>query len=313
MNGKVAPPELKPVRADLGVARVAGRQHGVISVDQLRRAGVSENAIRARVIAGRLHRVHRGVYAVGHAALPPEGRWLAAVLALGGGPRQGGGSVLDGWGAAVSHGSAACLWGLLPGCWVPVDVVVAGRSGKARRRGVRVHRPRSLGQADVTLRRGIPVTTPARTIADLRTAIAAGIAGAISSRELRRVVRQANVLGLPIGEESGRDRTRSDLERDFLRLCRRYGLPLPGVNVRIGPYLVDFLWRECRLVVETDGYVYHRGKAAFQDDRGRDLELRRLGFEVIRLSEQQIEEEPDRVAETLSATLAATGKASRGP
>jgi len=99
------------------------------------------------------------------------------------------------------------------------------------------------------------------------------------------------------------ERSRSDLERDFLRLCRRSRLPLPEVNVRIGSYLVDFLWRERRLVVETDGYLYHRGKAAFQDDRSRDLELRRLGFEVIRLSERQVEEEPNRVAETLATTL----------
>ncbi len=111
------------------------------------------------------------------------------------------------------------------------------------------------------------------------------------------------MFGLPIGEGSGRDRTRSDLERDFLRLCRRHALPLPEVNVRIGGYLVDFLWRQRRFVVETDSYLYHRGKAAFQDDRSRDFELRRLGFEVIRLSEQQINEEPDRVGGTLLAIL----------
>jgi very-short-patch-repair endonuclease len=105
--------------------------------------------------------------------------------------------------------------------------------------------------------------------------------------------------------EDGRDRTRSGLEHDFLLLCGRHGLPRPVVNVRIGPYLVDFLWRERRLVVETDGYIYHRGKAAFQDDRSRDLQLRLLGFEVIRLSERQIEVEPDQVAEVLAEALGA--------
>ena len=296
MDGKIDTP-------DLIVAKVAARQHGVVSVDQLRRSGVSEDAIRARVILGRLHRVHRGVYAVGHAALSSEGRWLAAVLALGGGPSQRGGSVLDHWGAVVSHRSAACLWGLLSPAVGPVDVSVAGTTGRARRSGIRVHRSRSLGQSDVRLCRGIPVTSPPRTVTDLRKAIAAGAEGAVSARELRRATRQANVLGLPLGEDDGRDRTRSDLERDFLRLCRRHDLPMPEVNVRIGPHLVDFLWRDRRFVVETDSYRYHGGRAAFQDDRGRDLDLKHRGYEVLRLSERQVDEEPDRVVETVAEIL----------
>jgi very-short-patch-repair endonuclease len=139
----------------------------------------------------------------------------------------------------------------------------------------------------------------------MRNATSLGRSGAVSPRELRRAIRQANVLGLPIGEESGRDRTRSDLERDFLWLCRRHRLPRPEVNVRLGPHLVDFLWREQHLVVEADSYLYHRGKAAFQEDRGRDLELKRLGYEVLRLSEKQVDEEPDRVGEVLIAVLSA--------
>lgn len=97
---------------------------------------------------------------------------------------------------------------------------------------------------------------------------------------------------------------RGDLESDFMALCRRRRLPLPEVNVRIGAYLADFLWREQRLVIETDHYVHHRGRAAFQDDRARDLELRRLGYEVLHLSEKQVNEEPDRAAEVISRALA---------
>jgi very-short-patch-repair endonuclease len=294
MDGKVATPDLR-------VAELAARQHGVVSVDQLRRLGVSEDAIRGRVATGRLHRLHRGVYSVGHAAPPPEGRSLAAVLALGRGTRRGG-SVLAYWGAAVSHRSAAWLWSLLPLPQAPNDVIVPGTSGRARRPGVRVHRSRSLTLADVTLCRGIPVTTPTRTIADLNRALAAGWPGSVSARDLRKAIRQAGVIGLPIGDEGG-DRTRSDLERDFLRLCRRHRLPRPEVNVPIGPHLIDFLWTDKQLVVETDSYLYHRGKVAFQDDHRRDLDLRRRGYEVIRLSEQQIDDEPGRVAETLVATL----------
>ena len=271
---------------------------------QLYGLGLGERAVRGRVDAGRLHRVHRGVYAVGHAALSPQGRVLAAVLAIGRGPSDEGGSVLDYWRAAVGHRSAACLWDLLPEVDRPNDVIVRGDGGRAKRRGVRVHRSLTLVPTDVTLLQGIPVTTPARTIADLRRATSEGRPGAVPPRELRRAVRQANVLGLPI-EEGGRDRTRSDLELDFLQICRRHRVPPPEVNVRIGSYLVDFLWREQEFIVETDSYVYHRGRGAFQDDRSRDLGLRRLGYDVLRLSEQQIDEEPERVAETIAATLRA--------
>ena len=156
----------------------------------------------------------------------------------------------------------------------------------------------------MTLHRGIPVTTPARTVADLRKANSAGRPGALSPHELRKLVRQANVLGLPIDKEDARERTRSDLERDFLRLCRRHRLPPPEVNVQIDPYLVDFLWRDRQLVVETDGYRYHRGQLAFQEDHDRDLELKRLGYEVLRVSERQMNEESDRVAETVATVLA---------
>jgi very-short-patch-repair endonuclease len=206
--------------------------------------------------------------------------------------------VLDYWKVALSHRSAACLWGLLPITDHLADVVVPGNGGRSMRRGVRVHRSETLVSADVTLRRGIPVTKPTRTIADLRRATAAGWPGAISARELRKAIRQANVLALPV-EESDTDRTRGDLEQAFLQLCARHQIPLPEVNVRIGPYLVDFLWRERRFVIETDSYLHHRGRAAFQQDRGRDLALKRLGYDVLRLSERQIDDEPDRVAETL--------------
>jgi len=134
--------------------------------------------------------------------------------------------------------------------------------------------------------------------------VAARLPGAPSARELRRAIRQANVLGFPLDEWDAKDRTRGDLEEAFLALCRRHRLPRPEVNVRIGPHLVDFLWRERGLAVETDHYLHHRGRQAFQEDRGRDLDLRRRGLEVIRLSERQIDEEPDLVAAVLRRALA---------
>jgi very-short-patch-repair endonuclease len=111
------------------------------------------------------------------------------------------------------------------------------------------------------------------------------------------------VLGLPIEEGDQGRRERSDLEEDFFALCRRHRLPAPEVNVLVGEHLVDFLWRGRRLVVETDGYIYHRGRAAFEDDRARDLSLRAMGYDVVRIADTQMDEEPERVAEVVGAAL----------
>jgi very-short-patch-repair endonuclease len=121
---------------------------------------------------------------------------------------------------------------------------------------------------------------------------------------VQRAIRQAGVLGLAIGEDLRWDRSRSDLERDFLQICKRHGLPRPEVNMQVDIYLVDFLWRDCGLAVETDGYLYHRGRRAFRDDRRRDLDLRARGLEVLRLSEEQVSTEPDRIATILREVLA---------
>ncbi len=201
-----------------------------------------------RVRAGRLHRVHRGVYALGHAGLGNEGRWMAATLA-------------HGKGAALSHRSAAELWALLPHRAGPIDVTVPGTGGRRKRRGIRLHRSPSLISAVTTLRKGIAVTTPARTLDDL--------ARCATPDELSRAIRQAEVLGLPIGERVvATDLTRSELERRFLRLCRRYRLPMPDVNAPVGSLHSSTSSGETSaLIVETDGYRFHRGRSAFEGDR----------------------------------------------
>ncbi|HYP56100.1 MAG TPA: type IV toxin-antitoxin system AbiEi family antitoxin domain-containing protein [Solirubrobacterales bacterium] len=285
---------MKCASADELLAAVAGRQHGVVARRQLIAAGMTQSGVARRLAGGRLHQLHRGVYAVGHRAISRQGRWMAAVLAVGGGPSSAG-EPLKRWGAAVSHRSAGELWSLVESREGPVEVTIPGDSGKRRRRGIWLHRSATLLPAHVTLRAGIPVTGTARTIRDLRRVVPA--------RELRRALRQAEVIGLPLGEENGTDRTRSDLERDFLRLCRRHHLPRPEVNVMAGRDLVDFLWRDRRLIVETDGYRYHRGLLAFEEDRARDLRLRELGFQVIRVSEAMLDGEPERLAETLGRAL----------
>jgi very-short-patch-repair endonuclease len=177
----------------------------------------------------------------------------------------------------------------------PVDVSVPTTAGRKRRGGIRVHRRASLGSGSVTRRNGIPVTTPAQTIADLR--------GVASAAQLRRAIRQAEVLGLRTGLDRPAEPTRSELEHLFLRLCRRHRLPAPEVNVRIGPREVDFLWRTQRLIVETDGYRYHRGRGAFENDHERDLDLRARGYDVLRLTYRQVTTNPTRTARAVAEAL----------
>jgi len=257
-----------PSAPDRAIAEIARRQHGIVTLHQLYAAGLSRRMIDARIRSGRLHRIHRGVYAVGHPGVGSEGRWMAAVLACG-------------EGAVLSHRSAAELWEMLPARTAIVDVALPRRSGRKAHRGIRIHRPVSLPNTDTTRRRGIPVTMPARTIADLRRVATAA--------EVRRATRAAEYRGLPLPGASS-DRTRSDLERDLLRLCRRRRLTLPEVNVKVGRFTADFLWRQQRLVVEVDGWAAHRGRQAFLDDRKRDAYFRLHGLEVLRFSDRQVEE-----------------------
>ena len=264
------------------VARIAGCQHGVANVQQLLEAGLTAKGITRRVAAGRLHRLYRGVYAVGHAALSNEGRWFAAVAACG-------------VHAMLSHRSAAELWRMLPVTAGPVHVTVPGSGGRARRCGLVVHRAPSLLPTDGTRRHGIAVTKPARTIADLRRTEPATV--------VRRALRQASFLGLSMGGERKEVRDRSDLEERMLWVCRRYHLPTPDVNVPIGPYTVDFRWRERRLVVETDGWEGHRGRQAFEDDRVRDAYLRLQGYEVLRFTWRQVFDDPRSVVAVLGRYL----------
>lgn len=288
--------------ADAVVAEIAAGQHGVITVKQLATAGLGRMAVSERSQVGRLHRVHRGVYAVGHRGLSLHGRFMAAVLACG-------------EGAVLSHSSAAVLWELLRPLDGPVHVSIPATSGRSRRPGIHLHRCPSLQapaelypspsylptrggrgrRLPTTYRDRIPVTTIPRTIEDLRRI-------SFPPRLVRRSIRQAELAGHRLdGVES--DGTRSDLEAAFLDLYRRHGLPSPELNMKIGRWEVDFLWRLQRLVVETDSWTYHRGSVAFEDDHARDLDLRQRGFTVLRFTDKQLESEPGRVVADIREAL----------
>jgi very-short-patch-repair endonuclease len=154
----------------------------------------------------------------------------------------------------------------------------------------------------ITSRLGIPLTSPARTIVDLRRARPSR--GGASAREVRRAIRQAAIMELPLlGPAIRLDRTRSDLERSFLRLCERHRLPPPENNIEVEGMELDFLWRASKVVVETDGYQYHGNRIAFEEDRKRDLRLRALGYQVVRLSYYQVTEEARDIVATLRPML----------
>jgi len=267
---------------DQEVARLAGQQHGVVSIAQLRSLGLDRRAVAKRARAGRLHRVHRGVYAVGHQRLTFRGHCLAAVLACS----------AD---AAVSHRSAAALWRLLPPEAVPIHVTAPGRSGRRARPGIVSHASTSL-DGGATAIHGIPVTRPARTLQDIKRT---------GPRHLYlQVFRRAIDLRLiepPAGPAD--ELTRSELERRFLALCRRHRLPVPEINARIGGIEVDFLWRDQGLVIETDGFRFHGDRTAFEADRVKDAELQSRGLRVLRLTYRQVLSDASCVAATIRRML----------
>ncbi|HEX8050511.1 MAG TPA: DUF559 domain-containing protein [Solirubrobacterales bacterium] len=186
------------------------------------------------------------------------------------------------------------MWGLLRPLKGPVHVSVPTTSGRAARRGIHLHRCPALREGLTTYRDRIPVTTIQRTVDDLD--------GSVPPYLVRRARRQAELMRVRLDGAEG-TRSRSDLEEDFLALCRRYCLPLPETNVRLGRWEVDFLWREQRLVVETDSFLYHRGSVAFEDDHARDLDLRQGGFTVLRFTDRQVDNEPERVAADVARAL----------
>lgn len=278
------------------VARIAARQHGVVTAKQLAAAGLGRAAISERAKRGRLHRLHRGVYAVGHRAPSRHRRWMAAVLACGDG-------------AVLSHHSAEALWELLKPIQGPVHVSVPTTSGLKKRHGIHIHRCLSLRPADpspstaardgtplsrTTRRHYIPTTTVQRTIDDLE--------GTVAPYLLRRAKRQAELKGIRLkGVES--NRLRSDLEEGFLSLVIQHHLPHPETNVKLGRHEVDFLWRRHDLVVEIDSFLYHRGSVSFESDHARDLDLRSWGYTVLRFTEEQLEGEPGRIVADLRRAL----------
>jgi very-short-patch-repair endonuclease len=300
-------------------ARLAA-QHGCISLTQLISAGLSEDAIQRRVEAGRLFRIHTRVFALTPTLVGATPRSMAAVLA-------------SGPGAVLSHASAALLWEIWDGQIASIDVTAPNRRGRAPS-GIVAHRDSRLSAADRTVVQGIPCTTVARTLIDFAAgATEDQLRGALGEAEQRRLIRH------PVAREAIRRnrrrrgtarfrvvldevhpdtrRTRSELERSFLRLCLEEGLPRPQVNVKLltdseKPLEVDFLWREAGLVLEADSRRFHATDRAFLVDHEREQRLQLAGWRVTHCTWEQAEQTPRALAATIRS-LYALGLTGRNP
>jgi very-short-patch-repair endonuclease len=288
---------------------LARQQYGVVERRQLAAAGFARDAISVRLRMGRLHRVHAGVYAVGHQLLTREGRWMAAVLASG--PE-----------AVLSHWSAAALWMIRPTSRSVIDVTCPQKSRSWD--GIRRHH-KALPPDEITVEEGIPVTSVPRTIFDLAATEPVEVVKTMLKeseyRNLydrlslwdlvdrypgRRGVRRVRAVLEGIKEEPA-GRKRSPLEERFAPFLRRHRLPLPRFNdwisVRGKNFQVDCHWPGTGQIVELDGWEGHGTRSAFRDDRARDRVLRVAGYSVTRITWSQLDDEPETVASDLRVLL----------
>jgi very-short-patch-repair endonuclease len=264
------------------VAWIAARQYGIVTTAQLNAAGLDGAAIGRRVRRRRLHRIARGVYAVGHTALPREGQFLTAVLG-------------SGDGAALSHEGCAEHWQVRRYRAARIDVVVPSeRRGPA---GVRVHRSRNLHPDDVTVHRGIPVTTIARLVVDLTDRLTSweitNVIHEAAFRDLfdldqtlaaiergngRKVRAAKKAVQLHLDGSAG---ARSKNELKVLIALERNRLPEPRVNCDLNGHEVDFHWPSLKLAIEYDGSGHDRTRTQ-QEDARKEAQWRAAGFELIR-------------------------------
>lgn len=293
---------------DQRLLQLAAAQHGVVSRSQLVALGFSSDAIKHRTARGRLVRIHRGVYAIGHDRLSRRGHWTAAVLTCGPG-------------ALLSHRSAAAHWGLLLTSPARIDVSLPRYRAVRTRDGIRIHHLR-LDPEDCAVKDRIPLTAPIRTLLDLADVAPAMRVRQAYEQSLRlglfdRVQMEALLARSP-GRRGlrplrgllaeGHDEPpilRSELERRLLDLCRAHALPLPATNAVVEGFEVDAVWPRARLVVELDSYAHHRGRGAFEGDRQRDQRLALAGYRVLRFTARRLRRDPDGVAAALRRMLGA--------
>lgn len=294
------------------VRALAEEQHGVVARRQLVELGVGPERVKSWVRRGRLVPQWRAVYALGHGVLTQHGRWMAAVLACG-------------EGALLSHRSAAALWGLRAPGGSLIEARVGVDGPRAPGDGIKTYRSAIVAPRFATVHEGIPVTTVAWTLLDL--------AGVVRAPQLRRAVEAAEhqeifdltqvhaALATDPGRpgsprllallddlrDHGITRTRSEVEALLLQVCIEHDLPRPEVNRYDNGREVDFRWPSHRLIVEVDGWQFHRSRRAFVTDRARDRAALATGWRVARFPATEVMAEPRRVAAEIRALLEVNG------
>jgi very-short-patch-repair endonuclease len=283
---------------------LAHRQHGVLTREQLLGLGFSRKGIQHRLHSGRLHRLAPGVYLVGWPHLTPERRWMAAVLACG-------------QDAALSHRSAAALWGIgkePPGRRIDVSV---RRRFESRRAGLKVRSRPSLSAGDIVERRGIPLTSIVQTLVDLATELPEGrLERAVNEADKRDLI-DPEALREALTERAGERGVKAlaklldkrtfrlsdqELERLFRPIAAAAGVPVELTKAWVNGFEVDFHWPRLGLVVETDGLRYHRTPAAQARDRLRDQTHTAAGLAQLRFTHYQVKYEPEHVRTVLART-----------
>jgi hypothetical protein len=275
--------------------------------------GHAESVVLEWATAGRLHRIHQGVYAVGHRRLNWHGRCWAAVL---GAEANEVDEVV--WPAVASHGSAAYLWGLYR--FAPETIDVTAPIRRRATREFRVHFSSILSPEDRLEREGIPITAVPRLLLDL----------AIRARpdQMERLLERAEELELldlhavdDVLDRAGGHRgrgplrrvlalyqpdpsfTRSRFEKQFRRRVIAAGLPAPSMNFNYAGYELDAYWPDLRFVVELDLFETHGTRAAFERDHVRQEELKLLGIEMVRVTRPRFQREPEAVMRNLATLL----------
>jgi hypothetical protein len=276
---------------------LAERQHGVFSTWQLLDQGITERTMESRRAGGLLISLHQGVYALAHTRLTREGRSMGAVLACGPG-------------AVLSHFSAGHHWGLLRPYGAIEVLRQSGGFHPKGHRGVKLHQTRRLEPYEITVERGIPVAVLERVLLDLaartdakrleRTFVQAYKRDDFSWPRLKRIITrrrgckgvgELRRIALEVDPEALE--TKSVPEVDFLALWREVDSLMPVVNVLVEGHLVDFLWSEQKVIVETDSWSYHGDPLAFEKDHQRDVELIAAGYDVHRTTAKMLERDPD--------------------
>jgi very-short-patch-repair endonuclease len=302
---------------DQRIATIAETQRGRISRNQLLAAGVADGAIHRRRAKGLLHPVHRAVYAVGHAAPAPLADETAAVLACGAG-------------AVLSHLSAAILWELISEDRGDgqIHTTVKGRHCGCPT-GVVVHRTARLNPSAIRIHKQLPVTSPARTLLDvadllpqieLEWAVDEAITQRlVTHKELGQLARAARGrrgaarLAAAAARHGGPRVTKSHAEARLHELVRAGGLPEPLTNVRVHGCLVDAYWPEYGLVVEVDGYKFHRTRPKLERDSLKTAKLVAKGLAVMRITWPQMKNTPfEVVARLAQAMVRGEGRAAAG-